>query len=72
MSEWLSQAFSGGVSLSRANPAGLLLMALAVALLCMIRPLSGRFLEKKREGAAAALRIAALLICAAGAIVSII
>lgn len=71
MTEWLNKVFSGSVSLSRANPVGIFLMALAIALLFAARPLSGRFPEEKRESAMLSFKILGLLLCALGAIISI-
>ena len=72
MSEWLNQAFSGGVSLSRANPGGIILMVLAILLLAAEKPLCGRLPEEKRGSAALKVKIAGLLICAIGAMISIL
>lgn len=71
MSNGLANVFSGGVSLERVNPLGLGLMALAVALLIAARPISKRWPESRRQGAETCVRLAALLVCCAGALIAI-
>ena len=72
MTEWLNQAFSGGVSLERANPIGIVMMALAVALIAAAGPLCRRLEEEKRQTAVMGMKIAGLLVCALGAMISIL
>ena len=63
----LEKIFSGDAGdLSRWNPAGLIVMALGVALAA----LAGR-LAKGREGRVMALKLIAVLIVAAGALVTV-
>ena len=72
MSEWLNKAFSGSVSLKRADPVGIAVMMLAVALLAAEKWLSGKVSEEKRQSAALAVKISGLLFCAVGAMISIL
>lgn len=70
MSEWLIKAFSGGVSLSRINPAGAGLMLLAVAMLVCVRGIALRCAKEQQERVCAAIKLSGLLICALGAAIS--
>ena len=72
MSEWLNQAFSGGVSLARINPVGIVLMALAVALNATARPISKKWPENRQPHICGFFRLGALLICCVGAAVAIL
>lgn len=71
MSEWLNKVFSGGVSLSRVHPAGIVLMAAAVVLVIIARPVSNRWPEERRQRVCNAIKLAGLLVCAVGAFVAI-
>lgn len=72
MSEWLNAAFSGGVSLTRVNPVGIGLLALAVVLLICAKPVSARFPEEERTKVCNLVKLSGLLICASGAAISFI
>ena len=72
MSEWLNQAFSGGVSLARINPVGIALMAVAVALNVAARPISKKWPEKWQPHIFGVFRLGALLTCCVGAAVAIL
>ena len=72
MTEGLASVFSGGVSLERVDPLGLGLMALAVALLIAARPLSKRCPEARHQRVETCIRLAALFVCCAGALVAIL
>ena len=72
MSEWLNQAFSGGVSLARINPVGIALMAAAVVLNVAARPISKRWPVNRQMHLLSILKIAALLVCCVGAAVAIL
>ena len=72
MSEWLNHAFSGGVTLARINPAGIVLMAAAVVLNVAARPISQRWPEKRRPQMFSFLKVAALVACCAGAALAIL
>ena len=68
MSEWLNKAFSGGVSLSRVNPLGILLIFIAVVLICAARPASNRL----KNVSVQAIQFAGLILCAVGTAITIL
>ena len=68
MSEWLNEVFSGGVSLSRVNPFGIVMMILAVVLIAAARPVA----ERMRKASVQTIKIAGLFLCAAGAAIAIL
>ena len=67
MSEWLNEAFSGGVSLARLHPAGIILIILAVILIAVAQPAAGRM----KRISVQSIRIAGLVLCAAGTVIAI-
>lgn len=67
MSEWLQAAFSGGVLLSRVNPAGLVLMTIAITVNIAARPVSKRCCEERRQSVFNRMKVAALLLVCIGA-----
>ena len=67
MSEWLNSAFSGGVSLSRVNPIGIVLMAIAVIVNFAAKPVSKRCCEEKQQSVYILMKVAALLFICIGA-----
>lgn len=68
MSEWFYQTFSGGVSLSRANPVGIALIILSLVAIMTADPLSKRF--KNLSGQM--IKFAGLFLCAAGTAIAIL
>lgn len=67
MSEWLDQAFSGGVSLARVNPIGIVLMVIAVMVSFAARPVSKSSCEEKGQSVYNRMKVASLLLACIGA-----
>ena len=70
MSEWLNRAFSGGVSLARVNPFGIVLMVMAVAISFAADPVSRRCCEERRQSMVNRMKVASLLLVCIGAAVA--
>ena len=68
MSEWLNEAFSGGVSFARVNPVGIALMILAVVLIAVASPAAQRMQKASEQ----TIRFAGLVLCAVGTAIAII
>ena len=72
MSEWLNEVFSGGVSLARANPVGIVLMILAVMLIAASKPISNRWSQGDKKPSEQTIKLVGLVLCALGAAVAIL
>ena len=68
MSEWLNEAFSGGVSFSRANPLGLILIAAAVILIAVARPVASLTAKISVQ----TIKLIGLVMCAVGTAIAIL
>jgi len=67
MSEWLNEAFSGGVSLLRVNPVGIAIMILSLVLLLAAKPIS----DRRPKLSVQAVKLAGLFICVLGTLIAI-
>jgi hypothetical protein len=72
MAEAIKGLFSSAPDIGRANPFGLIVMILSVLLAAFAGRLARLFPEKKRAGAAIALKLSSLVVCAAGAAISVL
>lgn len=68
----MSNVFSGGISLERVNPLGLVLMLLSVVCLIAAPSIAKRRPEEQRTRAEMLIRILAILVCCAGALIAIL
>ena len=72
MSEGLNRIFSGSVSMARVNPVGIAMMIAAVVLTAVAGLVSRRQPEEKQLRVKNTMRLAASLICCAGAMIAIL
>lgn len=70
--QWLKNVFSGAADASRVNPAGLVLMAVGVALAALAGRIARRFCEKSPDAARNLIKLIGMLICAGGALLAIL
>lgn len=70
--EGLRRIFSGKVSLARLNGFGIALLAAGLALCITASGIAGRCPENRREGCRMLLKLAAVVLCAAGAMIAIL
>ena len=70
MSEWLNEAFSGSVSIQRANPWGLALIILAVIVESAAAIISKHCSESRQERVRLGIKLAGLILCGAGAVIT--
>lgn len=70
MSEWLNEAFSGGVSFQCTNPWGLALIAAAAVLEAAVGHAAKRYPEEPCESIENRAKVAGLLLCGCGAVIA--
>ncbi len=72
MSEWLNSAFPGSVLLTRINFEGITLMALALVMILIARPVSNRCPALRRQVVCGQLRLVGILLCLMGAAAAVL